>query len=91
MANAQLAWVDPDAWAMALLMLSAVLCSAIVAIERAGKEKLVGFRTLTLVGLDVAIVTMGRAAAKIDGRGTRALGKAEGHFAFPSAGEQMRL
>lgn len=53
-------WHDliPAPWATVVLMLVAVLCGAIVGIERARKEKPVGFRTLTLVSLGAAIFTM---------------------------------
>lgn len=45
-------------WATVVLLLVAVLCGAIVGIERDRKEKPVGFRTLTLVSLGAAVFTM---------------------------------
>jgi hypothetical protein len=53
-------WHDlvPAPWATVVLILVAVLCGAIVGIERTRKEKPVGFRTLTLVSLGAAIFTM---------------------------------
>lgn len=48
----------PAPWATVVLMLVAVLCGAIVGIERDRKEKPVGFRTLTLVSLGSAVFTM---------------------------------
>jgi len=53
-------WHDlvPAPWATVVLILVAVLCGAIVGIERTRKEKPVGFRTFTLVSLGAAIFTM---------------------------------
>jgi putative Mg2+ transporter-C (MgtC) family protein len=48
----------PAPWATVTLALVAILCGAIVGIERDKKEKPVGFRTLTLVSLGAAVFTM---------------------------------
>ena len=52
----------PRPWASAALVLAAVLCGGIMGVERARKQKAVGFRTLGLVSLGSAVFTMITAA-----------------------------
>ena len=82
-------WHDlmPQPWAAVALVFVAVLCGAIVGIERERKQKAVGFRTLALVSLGSSVFTM--VSASLDHR-TPIIGQIVSGIGFLGAGVILR-
>ena|SRR5438067_6810307 len=86
-------WSDllPAPWSAVALVIVAVLCGAIVGIERDKKEKPVGFRTLTLVSLGAAVFTMmSSALANTPGESSRIAAQVVTGIGFLGAGVILR-